>query len=109
MRLVPLLEHAHFVIRQADLERCQAFFRDQLQLPLRIYAFPNGSHRPQQIDLLERRGVEHVLIVGERYASGSSHVYPRFTYYADSTSEARLRALGYRTASSLRSALRMTS
>jgi peptidoglycan/xylan/chitin deacetylase (PgdA/CDA1 family) len=82
---------------EQDLSRCQELFRDTLRLPLRVYAFANGSHRPEQIQILRSRGVAHVLLVGGGYALPGAGVYPRFTFHADSPSEARLRALGYTT------------
>lgn len=78
-----------------DLSRCEALFRDTLKLPLRVYAFPNGSHRAGHIRMLRARGIAHVLLVGGGYASAGAGVYPRFTFHADSPSEVRLRALGY--------------
>jgi peptidoglycan/xylan/chitin deacetylase (PgdA/CDA1 family) len=78
-----------------DFERCAAVFRDQLSLPLTIYAFPNGSYRPCQVEWLRSRGVEHVLLVGDDYARTGERTYRRFNYYASSTGEARFRALGF--------------
>lgn len=79
-----------------DFERARTFFRDDLRLPLDTYAFPNGSYRPTQIDILHARGVKHVLLVGERVALGRNGVFPRLTHAADSAPEARLRAVGIR-------------
>jgi len=78
-----------------DFARCQDFFRDELALPLEIYAFPNGSYRPDQIALLQERGIRHVLLVDERASRPSAGVHPRFTFGAFSPAEVRLRALGW--------------
>ena len=75
-----------------DLRRCQDWFRDHLGLPLRIYAFPNGSHAPGQVEMLKQAGVEHVLLVDEDFDTGPVHC--RFTFHAASVNEARFRATG---------------
>ena len=79
-----------------DLDRCFDFFEKELSLPLTIYAFPNGSYRKTQVELLRTRGLEHVLLVDEDYAKRGGPVYPRFTMYGDTGAEVRLRALGFR-------------
>lgn len=81
---------------EQDLDRCEAYFRDVLHLPLDIYAFPNGSFRPTQIDILRAHGIRHVLLVEERFASGAGGVYPRISVSGESASEIRFQALGYR-------------
>lgn len=78
-----------------DMEKCFDYFRHTLGLPLKIYAFPNGSHRPKQVELLRQAGIEHVLLVGEGFARPTQRVYERFTFYGDSPAEAKFRALGY--------------
>lgn len=77
-----------------DLERCFTYFRELLGLPMRIYAFPNGSHRPEQVTLLQQRGIAHVLLVEEKLAHGRSRVWPRITMAPCSGSHARLQAMG---------------
>ena len=79
-----------------DLARCRAFFERQMQMPMTIYAFPNGSHRPEQIALLQDRGVRHILLVEERFARPGDGVYPRLTMHGESRLETRFKALGYR-------------
>jgi peptidoglycan/xylan/chitin deacetylase (PgdA/CDA1 family) len=86
------LDEAEFLEQVA---RCQAFF-DGLGRPMNIFAFPYGSHRPEQIRLLQQRGVEHVLLVDERLAEAGSGVYTRITMYGDSQAELKLRAMGHR-------------
>lgn len=79
-----------------DVERCDGFFRDTLGKPFDIYAFPNGSYRPEQIGLLERRGTKAILLVGDRYAARGRPVYPRFNIGAREPALIRLEALGFR-------------
>ena len=81
---------------EADLDACAAFFRDELQQPLGVYAFPNGSARRSLLDILFRRGVRHVLLVGEDYSTRTSRIHPRFTFGASSSPELRARAVGFR-------------
>ena len=84
-----------------DFERAAAFFKDTLGLPLRVYAFPNGSWRPSLVEILERRGVERILLVGDDYARPGDRMVLRFNFYAGSSPELRLRALGYTSERSL--------
>ena len=84
---------------EEDLNRCEAFFAQRLGLPMEIYAFPNGSYRPEQIELLKRRGIRHILLVDDRFARRGDGVYSRFTMYGSSSAEVRLRALGHRAGS----------
>ena len=79
-----------------DLDRCVTFFCKDLKLPLSIYAFPNGSYRYEQIEILRGRGIKHILLVGERLASRSNPVCPRITVFGDTTEEACFRSLGVR-------------
>lgn len=79
-----------------DFEQAERVFRDHIGLPIVVYAFPNGSWRASQVELLERREVRHVLLVGDDYSQPDAHVHSRFNFYADSPAEARLRALGFR-------------
>ena len=78
-----------------DFRKCAAYFYEELQLPLQIYAFPNGSYRPEQINFLEEQGIQRILLVGEDYAERGLRVLPRFTVYGATPAEARMRALGY--------------
>lgn len=79
-----------------DLDLCEAFFRERLRRPLRIYAFPNGAYRPEQIDLLRARGIQTILLVGDRYARRGEAVHPRFNIGAQDPYALRLEALGVR-------------
>jgi hypothetical protein len=79
-----------------DFAASRSFFEKTLDLPLTIYAFPNGSSRPEQIRYLLNAGVRHVLLVGEQLVRPvSSRVVPRITFYARSAPEARLRCVGW--------------
>lgn len=78
-----------------DLRRCRGFFDNELRLPMRIYAFPNGSYRKEQVRVLRETGFEHVLLVGERTSSPTDRIHHRFTFGGSSRSEVRLRALGW--------------
>lgn len=82
---------------ETDFLKCRDFFAESLAKPLSIYAFPNGSHRPEQIDYLLDKGIEHVLLVDEDFSNASSQVHRRFTIYGDSPAELRLQSLGFRT------------
>jgi peptidoglycan/xylan/chitin deacetylase (PgdA/CDA1 family) len=78
-----------------DLEKCRNYFQNTLRLPLDIYAFPNGSFRPAQIETLRRSGIRYALLVGEDYAQSRRDVFPRFTIYGETPAEVRLRAIGF--------------
>jgi len=77
-----------------DLEKCRAYFRDELKLPLHTYAFPNGSFRNEQVDILRKSGIKNILVVGEDYAKKGQDVIPRFTIYGPSIAETKFQALG---------------
>ena len=78
---------------QADVKRCADWFGEKLSLPMRIYAFPNGSCRQGQADKVLGQGVDHVLLVGEAF-DRDPHVHRRFTFHATSRPEVRFRAAG---------------
>lgn len=78
-----------------DFRSCVRYFAEELRLPLDIYAFPNGSHRPEQVAYLERQGVRHILLVGESYAGRGQRVSPRLTVYGTTPAEIKIRSLGY--------------
>ncbi|HYE73585.1 MAG TPA: polysaccharide deacetylase family protein [Blastocatellia bacterium] len=81
---------------QDDLQKCAAFFKERLQLPLDIYAFPNGSYRDSQVTTLQQQGIKHVLLVGEKFAHREQPIYPRFTLYGETFQEVKFLALGYK-------------
>lgn len=76
-----------------DVARCRDWFADRLDAKLAIYAFPNGSVRPGQAELVARCGIEHVLLLEEDFASGRSP-HRRFSVSAEGAAEARFKALG---------------
>ncbi len=78
-----------------DFLKCQKYFQNILLLPLDIYAFPNGSYEAYQLDFLRQNHIKHILLVNEEYANYDSHTYNRFTFYGDSISEIKMRALGW--------------
>ena len=77
-----------------DLSRCEAYFSGKLGISLSIYAFPNGSYRTSQIELLRSHGIKHILLVDEQDGSRNSDVLTRRTMYGDSAAEVKFRALG---------------
>ena len=77
----------------ADFEKCESYFLNSLNLPVSIYAFPNGSYKPSQVDLLRSRGVKHILLVDEEFAEAERDVLTRKTVYGESLAEVRTNAL----------------
>jgi peptidoglycan/xylan/chitin deacetylase (PgdA/CDA1 family) len=61
-----------------------------------VYAFPNGSHRPEQIRVAQELGIRHVLLIGERPSRIGAYVHTRVTVRGESSDETVLRALGHR-------------
>jgi len=80
---------------RADVRACRAWFRDRMALDPDIYAFPNGSCRPEQIAIARAEGIRHVLLVGEKFAENEAY---RFTFDARSRGEMRFKATGRRAA-----------
>ena len=78
-----------------DLQKCLKYFDEKLQIPLEIYAFPNGSFRLEQIEILRKYGIKYKLLVGEEYARKDADVFPRFTIYGGTKLENRFQALGF--------------
>lgn len=78
-----------------DLQKCLKYFDEKLRLPLEIYAFPNGSFRPEQIEILRSYGIKYKLLVGDDYAERGADVFPRFTIYGSAKLENRFQALGF--------------
>lgn len=79
-----------------DVERSDAFFCRVLGRPFAVYAFPNGTYQPEQVTLLEDRGVRAILLVGDRYADPRGRVFGRFNLGARDSRTLRLEALGMR-------------
>ncbi|WP_353485468.1 polysaccharide deacetylase family protein [Haliscomenobacter sp.] len=77
----------------ADVQSCVAYFKDKLAAPMSIYAFPNGSCRAGQAEQVLAHGVDHVLLVGEKFDEGEC-IHTRFTFDGRSRSEIKFKALG---------------
>jgi peptidoglycan/xylan/chitin deacetylase (PgdA/CDA1 family) len=81
---------SHF---RRDVERCEGWFRSHLGFTPSVYAFPNGSHRREQVDWLLSRGYRAVLLVGDRFSRRDARVHTRVTIHGSRPSSVRLRAL----------------
>jgi peptidoglycan/xylan/chitin deacetylase (PgdA/CDA1 family) len=79
-----------------DLRKCQRYFMDHLGNAPTIYAFPNGSYRPQQLEVLKDNGFKHILLVEDQPSPSNATIRTRLAVTGDSASEVRLRALGHR-------------
>ncbi len=79
-----------------DFLKCKHFFMEKLQLPLEIYAFPSGSYKKNQLEYLQDNGVKNILLVDENYSSYDTNIHKRFTFYGNSISEIKMRALGWK-------------
>jgi peptidoglycan/xylan/chitin deacetylase (PgdA/CDA1 family) len=77
----------------ADFRRSCELLRDAGCGDCSVYAFPNGSHRVGQAELLQAQGIRHVLLVGEQPSHVAATVHPRLTVRGDSESELRARAV----------------
>lgn len=77
-----------------DLTRCRAYCDEILGLPVNIYAFPNGSCRAGQAEIVRNAGFEHVLLVNEDFSDTRALAHKRFTTYGKRLAEARFRAVG---------------
>jgi len=79
---------------EEDFQKCVRYFNERLHLPLSIYAFPNGSSREEQIRILKGKGMQHILLVGEKFSSSHGTVHSRFTICGETCRETRFQALG---------------
>lgn len=77
-----------------DVARCRAWFGERLGRELGIYAFPNGSVRPGQPEIVLAGGVPRVLLVGGAF-DRDGPVHTRFGFAPPSAVEAKLHALGF--------------
>lgn len=77
-----------------DLQKCKKYFEEKLLMPLDIYAFPNGSYKNEQIEILNQQGIKYKLLVGETYSRKNTDVISRFTIYGATKIENRFQALG---------------
>jgi len=91
-------EHASMLFEtdeylKEDVTRCQQYFEETLNSPMPIYAFPNGVCRKEHIGIVAACGVEHVLLVGNDFATAQSP-HKRFGLDARTRREAKFRAVG---------------
>lgn len=89
------MEFEETIFFENDLQKCVSYFNQKLQIPLEVYAFPNGSYRPEQIEILLDNKVKYILLVGEDYAEFGKNVFPRFTIYGSSALETKFQGLGF--------------
>lgn len=80
---------------EQDVQRCKSYFSNSIRQEMNIYAFPNGSHTPEQIQVLKEQGVAHILLVGNCFSDGGD-VHRRFGFDAETKREIRFKALGGR-------------
>jgi len=78
-----------------DARKCREYFIERLHFAPSIYAFPNGSYRAGQPEIVHSAGFALVLLGGARYSRLDAWRHHRFNFYADSQVEARARALGW--------------
>lgn len=78
----------------ADLKKCREYFIESFKKTVTIYAFPNGSYRPEQVQQALKFGFKNVILVDNDYSMTDFNVHPRFGIHAESTREALFRALG---------------
>ena len=92
-------EHASMAVEtddylRDDLKRCRTYFEERIESSPRIYAFPNGSCRPGQINHVLAGGFDHVLLVGNDWSDVTADSHHRFGLHAQTLPEAKFRALG---------------
>ena len=80
---------------EEDLRKCQEYFDAELEMPLTIYAFPNGSYKTEQIEVLRKSEIAQILLVGEQFADPSSDVLHRLTTYGKTPGQVKMKALGF--------------
>jgi peptidoglycan/xylan/chitin deacetylase (PgdA/CDA1 family) len=77
-----------------DARRCRHYFDEVLKQPTGIYAFPNGSYRPEHPAIVRDAGFDTILLVDEDFSSPGRREHPRFNIYGSSDRELRFRATG---------------
>jgi peptidoglycan/xylan/chitin deacetylase (PgdA/CDA1 family) len=77
-----------------DMASCREWFKSNLELDVKIFAFPNGSHREHHVRFAQEAGYEHILLVDDDFTSRNGPTYKRFGIYGDSLPELRFRASG---------------
>jgi len=88
------MRHESMAFFRDDFARCRALFAEQLELPLRVYAFPHGSCRDEQIELLHAEGVDDVLLVGEKLSHLGAATHKRLTIEGNGLSQLKFQSLG---------------
>ena len=78
-----------------DARKCREYFLERLNLTPSVYAFPNGSYRAGQPEIVHNEGFAQVLLGGGRYSLLDGWRHDRFNLHATSQAEARARALGW--------------
>lgn len=81
------IETSEFFLK--DFQESQAWFQEKLNIHTKIYAFPNGSSNSEQVNFLEERGIEHILLVGNQSSSRNSRVRNRVNFSPCSLIEAK--------------------
>lgn len=74
-----------------DLRRCVGWAARHLPTTPDIYAFPNGSHRADQVGIARDAGLRDILVGGERSSRVEASAHPRITAYGASAAEVRAR------------------
>lgn len=77
-----------------DARNCALWLHQTLGLAPAIYAFPNGSHRAGQAEIVQSTGFRHVLLVRGEFSRPSEWCHPRFGLYGNTCSELKFRAVG---------------
>ncbi len=80
---------------ERDFAECQKYFAEKFEIPLTIYAFPNGSYRSEQIEFLRQNAIKQILLVDEKFAEFQTDVFTRLTIYGDSRAEIKMKSLGF--------------
>ena len=78
-----------------DARKCRKYFLERLNFAPTVYAFPNGSFRSGQPEIVHAEGFAQVLLGGGRYSRHDSWAHNRFNVDAASRAEAKSRALGW--------------
>lgn len=86
------LESDEFV--RDDVSRCKQWFETNLDQPVTIYAFPNGSFRDGQVQIVRECGISCILLVDGDFSTPGAAAHKRFNFDAASPAEARFRATG---------------
>jgi peptidoglycan/xylan/chitin deacetylase (PgdA/CDA1 family) len=77
-----------------DFQRCKAWFSEQLNIAVNVFAFPNGSYADHHIPLATAAGFEHILLVNVRFSNTKNCVHDRFGFDARNAGEMRYKAVG---------------